>query len=89
MSNVTQRDAFWNRIYDLAGENHDVVVISADMGAPSLDRFRRDLPGQFVNVGIAEQNGILIAAGLALQGKRPFVYAIASFITLRCLEQIH
>ena len=88
MDNITQRDAFWNTIYDMARMNRNIVVVSADMGAPALDKFREDLPGQFFNVGIAEQNGVLIAAGLAMTGKRPFVYAIAPFVTLRCIEQI-
>ena len=88
MNNITQRDAFWNKIYDLAKDNKDIVVVSADMGAPSLDKYRTDLPAQFINVGIAEQNGILVASGLARAGKRVFVYAIAPFITFRCLEQI-
>ncbi len=88
MSKQTQRDAFWNRVYDLARADKSIIAVSADMGAPSLDKFRADLPGQFVNVGIAEQNGIVVAAGLAMTGKRPFVYAIAPFATLRCLEQI-
>jgi len=85
---VPQRDAFWEQVYEIAREDRDVVLITADMGAPSLDIFRRNLPSQFVNVGIAEQNAISIAAGLVLSGKKPFVYAIAPFITLRCLEQI-
>lgn len=88
MGKMTQRDAFWNKIYDLAVKNKDIIVVTADMGAPSLDKFRKHLPDQFVNVGIAEQNAILVASGLAMEGKRPFVYAIAPFITLRCLEQI-
>jgi len=88
MNNITQRDAFWNKIYDLAKADRNVVVISADMGAPALDKFRADFASQFVKVGIAEQNGIVIAAGLAMVGKHPFVYAIAPFVTLRCLEQI-
>ena len=88
MNNLTQRDAFWEKVYSLAKDNKDIVVVSADMGAPSLDQFRRDLAAQFVNVGIAEQNAILVASGMAALGKRVFVYAIAPFITLRCLEQI-
>lgn len=88
MKNKTQRDAFWDRVYEIARQDRNVIIVSADMGAPSLDKFRRDLPGQFVNVGIAEQNAILVAAGLAMTGKRVFAYAIAPFITLRCLEQI-
>ena len=87
-ASTTLRDAFFDRLYDRAREDHDIVLVVADMAAPSLDKFRRDLPDQFVNVGIAEQNAILIASGLALGGKKVFVYAISPFITLRCLEQI-
>lgn len=88
MTNGPQRDVFWNRVYDFARRDPDIVIVSADMGAPSLDRFRRDMPTQFVNVGIAEQNAIMLATGLVLTGKKVFTYAIAPFITLRCLEQI-
>ena len=84
----TQRDAFWDRVYEIALANRDVVVVSADMGAPSLDKFRAHLSGQYVDVGIAEQQAIAVAAGLALEGKKVFAYAIAPFITLRCYEQI-
>ena len=87
MSNMSQRDAFWTRIFEIAKKDHNVVVISADMGAPALDNYRKKLPSQFVNVGIAEQNAILIAAGLCMTGKKVFVYAIAPFLVLRCLEQ--
>lgn len=88
MSNVTQRDAFFDRLYELARNDRDIVIVAADMSAPALDKFRVDLPAQFVNVGIAEQNAIQIASGLALAGKKAFAYAISPFITLRCLEQI-
>ena len=88
MSDITQRDAFFDRLYELARQNPDIVIVAADMSAPALDKFRKDLPSQFVNVGIAEQNAILIASGLALAGKKVFAYAIAPFITLRCIEQI-
>lgn len=87
-NSLSQRDAFWEGLYDIAKENHDVIVISADMGAPALDIFKKDLPSQYINVGIAEQNAITVAAGLALAGKKVFAYAIAPFITMRCLEQI-
>ena len=87
MNDISQRDAFWTRVYEIAKQHRDVVAISADMGAPALDDFRRNLPSQFVNVGIAEQNAILVASGLCMTGKNVFVYAIAPFIVLRCLEQ--
>lgn len=82
------RDAFFDELYQLAKDDKNVVLMTADMGAFSLERFRRDFPDRFINVGIAEQNLISAAAGLALSGKKVFVYAIIPFITLRCLEQI-
>jgi len=84
----TMRDAFFDKLYTLARKDPDVVLVDADMGAPSLDKFRKDIPTQFVNVGIAEQTAISVAAGLAFEGKKAFAYAIAPFITLRCYEQI-
>lgn len=85
---ISMRDAFWSRIYELASQDHNIVALVADMGAPALDRFRNDLAAQYVNTGIAEQNTAVVAAGLALGGKKVFAYAIAPFITLRCYEQI-
>lgn len=86
--NSTMRNVFWDKVYELAKENSDIIVMSADCGAPSLDKFRKDLSGQFIKTGIAEANTILAAAGLALGGKKVFIYAIAPFITLRIYEQI-
>jgi transketolase len=83
-----QRDAFFDRLYERAKEDKDVVLVVADMSAPALDKFRLEMPTQFINVGIAEQNAIQIASGLALAGKKVFAYAISPFITLRALEQI-
>lgn len=88
MKDLSQRDAFFNRIYELAKVDKDLIIVAADMSAPSLDKLRRDIPSQFINVGIAEQNAILIASGLAIEGKKVFAYAISPFITMRCLEQI-
>jgi transketolase len=82
------RDAFFDELYRLAENDENVVLMTADMGAFSLERFRKDFPNRFINVGIAEQNMISAAAGLALAGKKVFVYAIIPFVTLRCLEQI-
>ena len=82
------RDAFFDRLYDIAAKDKNVIFMTADMGALSLEKFKRDLPEQYINVGISEQNLISVAAGLALTGKKVFVYAITSFITQRCYEQI-
>jgi transketolase len=82
------RDAFFERIYDLAKVDKDIVIVSADMAAPALDNFRKDFKDRFINVGIAEQNAILVATGLAVSGKKPIAYAITQFISLRAYEQI-
>ena len=83
-----QRDIFIDEIYNKALKDRDIFFISADFGAPSLDKFREKLPKQFIHSGISEQHMIDMAAGLALSGKKVYVYAMAPFITLRCLEQI-
>ena len=88
MKDLSQRDAFFGKLYEIARRDRDVILVSADMGAPSLDKFRADLSAQYVNVGIAEQNMVTVASGLALGGKTVFMYAIMPFVTLRCYEMI-
>jgi transketolase len=88
MKRTSMRDAFFDELYEIARENRNVVLLSADMGAPALDKFRKDLASQYFNVGIAEQNMVNLATGLALEGKKVFIYAIMPFTTLRCYELI-
>lgn len=88
ISKVDMRDAFISRLTEKARLDSAIVLLTNDYGAPSLDRFREELPGQFFNMGIAEQNMISVAAGMTMGGRKVFVYSIASFLTLRCLEQI-
>tara|TARA_A100001037_G_scaffold299232_1_gene324391 strand:+ start:245 stop:1159 length:915 start_codon:yes stop_codon:yes gene_type:complete len=84
---VFQRDAVINKISDLSSKNKDIYFISADFGAPSLDYFRKSFPEQFIHAGISEQNAVTIAGGIAKKNKTPILYAMAPFISLRCLEQ--
>ncbi|MCX8082088.1 MAG: 1-deoxy-D-xylulose-5-phosphate synthase [bacterium] len=86
MNKISMRDAFFGRLYELAIKDKNIMVISADMGAPALDKFRNNLKEQFINVGIAEQNMVTLATGLALSGKKTFIYAIMPFVTARCYE---
>ncbi len=85
---MDMRDRFITAVYQKAVEDKRIVFLTCEYGAPSLDRFRTYLAKQFVNTGISEQNTISVAAGMAKEGRRVIVYSIASFITLRCLEQI-
>ncbi len=85
---TNQRDEFISVLHNAAKSDKDILFLSVDFGAPALDAFREDFPEQFIHVGISEQNAIDLAAGLALSGKKVFVYGMAPFISMRCLEQI-
>jgi len=82
------RDAFVRTLSDVAAGDPRVVLLTADLGFKLFDEFQRRCPGRFFNLGVAEANMISVAAGLALDGRRPFVYSIVPFVTARCLEQI-
>ena len=83
------REAFTAELTRLGRANPDIVALTSDAkGSTSLKAFTEALPEQFVEVGIAEQNEVGMAAGLAAVGKRPYVCAPASFMSARALEQI-
>jgi Transketolase, C-terminal subunit len=82
------RDMFVKTLLTIAKNDSNVYLVTGDLGFGVLKPFWEELPKQFVNVGIAEQNMIGFAAGMALEGKTVFVYSIGNFPTLRCVEQI-
>ena len=82
------RDAFVRTLTALASDDPRVMLLTADLGFKLFDDFESRCPGRFFNLGVAEANMISVAAGMALDGKRPFVYSIVPFVTARCLEQI-
>ena len=82
------RTAFLQTLLELAREDERIVLLTGDLGFSVLEPFMEQLPKQFVNAGVAEQNMTGLAAGMALSGKIVFTYSIANFPTLRCLEQI-
>lgn len=89
MTNIPEmRDAFIECLYQRALKDTDIIFLASEYGAPSLDQYRENLPNQFINTAISEQNSISVSAGMAMLGKKVFVYSIASFITLRCYEQL-
>lgn len=86
---VSCREIFTKTLLDIARGDSDIVALTSDArGSVKLGEFAEKLPGQFVEVGIAEQNEVGIAAGLAACGKKPFVCAPACFLSARSLEQI-
>ncbi len=83
------RDAIFGELYDISVRDKKAILLSADNGAAIFKKFEEELPGQFFNVGIAEQNAMSVASGLAFTGRHVFVVGIANFVTLRCFEQIN
>ncbi len=86
---VPTRDAYGDEILALGHENPNIYVVDCDIGKSCKTvPFSQQLPGQHVNVGIAEQNACGVAAGLAVCGKIPFVTTYAVFGSMRMSEQI-
>lgn len=82
------RDTFVKTLVEIAKEDKNIELVTGDLGFGVLKPFWEQLPNQFTNAGIAEQNMTTVAAGMALEGKTVFTYSIGNFPTLRCLEQI-
>jgi transketolase len=82
------RDKFIQKLTDLAGEDEKIFLIVGDLGFGVVEDFARQFPARFLNAGISEQNMMGVAAGLAKSGYKVYVYSIANFPTMRCLEQI-
>ena len=82
------RDTFVRTLIEEAKKDPRIVLITGDLGFGVLKPYWEQLPNQFINAGIAEQNMTSVAAGMALEGKIVFTYSIGNFPTLRCLEQI-
>ncbi len=80
--------AYINTMYQLMSENPDVVLLMADSGTAYDTMLMNDFPDQYVNVGIAEENLIGMAAGMAACGKIPFVFSNGAFLAYRGFEFI-
>ena len=83
------RDAYVKTLSELADQDHRIVgVVNDSVGSSKLDAFKKAFPDRLINVGIAEQDMVGVAAGLANGGRIPFVSAASCFLTARALEQI-
>ena len=75
-------------IYELAKKDKKVLFIGSDLGPGVLNDFKKNIPERFFMEGVSEQSIIGLSAGLALEGFKPYVNTIATFITRRCFEQV-
>lgn len=82
------RAAFSNALIEAASNDERVILLTGDHGYALFDEFRKRCPDQYINGGIAEQNMVGVAAGLAKAGFRPIVYGLSAFVPVRVLEQI-
>ncbi len=82
------RAAFSKALVGLAKADSNVLLLTGDHGYALFDEFRQSCPNQYINAGIAEQNMVGMAAGLARVGFRPFVYGLSAFIPVRVVEQV-
>ncbi len=82
------RDTFVKTLMGMMARDKKIIVISADMGFNTFEPLVNKFPDRFINTGVSEADAAGISAGLALSGYTVFLYAQASFVTLRCFEQI-
>ncbi len=89
MNSIPNRQVICDTLIELGGKDKDIVVLTSDSrGSASMTNFAKELPEQFVEVGIAEQNIVGIAAGLAASGKKPYIASPACFLSMRSIEQV-
>ena len=82
------RQAFINVLTELARKDKRIFLLTGDLGFSVFEKFKEEFPKRFFDIGVAEQNMIGIASGLALSGKVAFVYSIIPFLIMRPFEQI-
>jgi len=82
------RKAFFEILLEMAKADKDIVCMVGDLGFSFCEQFQKELPNQFINVGCIEQTMIGIATGMALGGKKPYVYSGSVFLLMRPYEQI-
>jgi len=82
------RNIFIDSLISKAKKNKNIILITGDLGYKYFDKFNSLFPERFINAGIAENNMVNLASGLALMGKEVYVYSIIPFLTFRSLEQI-
>tara|TARA_Y100000590_G_scaffold459562_1_gene616953 strand:- start:11499 stop:12392 length:894 start_codon:yes stop_codon:yes gene_type:complete len=82
------RKIFIDELILAAKKNKKIILIVNDLGYNVVEKFAKLFPERFYNAGVAEQNMMGLAAGMALEGHHVFVYSIGNFPTFRCAEQI-
>lgn len=82
------RNIFLDSVIKKVESGEDIVIVSCDLGAPIFDDFKIKYPKRFISVGIAEQNLITVAGGIALESKKVIAYGANPFVVTRAFDQI-
>lgn len=89
MNKIANRQVICDKLMELAKYDKDIMVLACDSrGSASMGNFAKEYPEQFVEIGIAEQNAVGVAAGLATCGKKAYVASPACFLSMRSVEQV-
>jgi len=82
------RPTFFSALYKIMQRDKNVVLLTGDVGAVTMDDIRAVFPDRCINAGIAEGNMMGVAAGMAMSGKTVFIFTMIPFVTMRCYEQL-
>lgn len=82
------RIAFVNTLFEMAKKDKRIMLLTGDLGFSVFEQYIKELPRQYLNMGVAEQNMTGVAAGMAMEDKIPLIYSIVPFATMRNFEQI-
>ena len=89
MPKKSMRVEYGKYLVEVGKKNKDLVVLEADLKDSTQSvQFQKAFPDRFIDVGVAEQNMVGIAAGLSLSGKLPIVHSFSTFISMRACEQV-
>jgi len=82
------RREFIDALIELAEKDEKIVLIIPDVGFNYIEEFQKKFPDRFFNLGVTEQSAMIIAAGLALSGFKPYLYSMINFVTFRPYEMV-
>lgn len=88
IKNQDTRRSFIDALIKLAEKDKDVVLLIPDVGFNYIEEFQKKFPDRFFNFGVTEQSSMIIAAGLALSGFKPYIYSMINFVAFRPYEMV-
>lgn len=85
---MNNRTIFFEELIKLAEQDDKIVLIVCDVGFSFTEEFAKKFPDRYFNLGVTEQSSMIIAAGLALSGMKPYIYSMINFMVFRPFEMV-